>query len=439
MLEGRLLRAIAGSPLEEKFPTFAESFLEHRSKDLGAEQLEGPALAGLARVIASSADAARFLSRRPTLLQRLVEANPESLHDRSRAFLAAVDAPLSDDLEEALDDLRLLRRDETMFAACLDLGGVVRFEGVSAFLSCLAESIVGRALRLARHDVDVAPGEGLAIIGMGKIAGREMTYHSDLDLIFLIQNDGPQSAVDASRIAQRVISYLSTMTGAGRAYTVDSRLRPSGRQGTLVSSFDAYERYQREEAATWEHLALTRARAIAGNVGEASALLARVRKAVLGEGRPAWDEVDEMRRRVQAERLRPDSRIAIKSGPGGIMEVDFLANGTILERGASAHPGPLPSIPAMLSAAGRGSRIDALQSGYRLLRRVQARVRWAADRAAEDVPSEPEPLAVLADLVEPGLEPRAFLERVDATCARNRDAYANVIEAGTINVLCDAV
>jgi glutamate-ammonia-ligase adenylyltransferase len=437
MLEARLRRAVEGSPLEEKFPTFAEPFLELRSKDPGAQQLEGPALVGLARVLASSADAARFLSRRPNLLQRLVQAHPDSLHDRSRELLAEADTRGENDLEEALDDLRLLRRDETMFAACLDLGGLVQFEGVSAFLSCLAESIVGRALRLARRDLEVLPGDGLAVIGMGKIAGREMTYHSDLDLIFLIRDDAPQSAEHASRIAQRLISYLMTMTAAGVAYAVDSRLRPSGRQGMLVSSFDAYERYQREEAATWEHLALTRARAIAGSVGAAGPLLARVREAVLGEGRKAWDEVDEMRRRVQAERTRPGKRLSIKSGPGGIMEVDFLANGTILERGASAHPGPLPSIPAMLSAAGRGPRLNALQSAYRFLRRVQARARWAADRAVEDIPSDPASLAVLADLFEPGLEPSAFLERVEETCARNRDAYAKVIEAGTIDVLCD--
>jgi glutamate-ammonia-ligase adenylyltransferase len=263
-----------------------------------------------------------------------------------------------------------------------------------------------------------------------------MTYHSDLDLIFLVGRDGPQSAADASRIAQRVIGYLNTMTGAGVAYTVDSRLRPSGRQGTLVSSFEAYERYQREEAATWEHLALTRARPIAGAVEAGAALLERVRGAVLGGGRGAWSEVDAMRRRVQAERARPGGGIAVKTGPGGIMEVDFLATGTVLERGASAHPGPLPSIPAMLSAAGRGPRINSLQDAYRFLRRVQARVRWAADRAAEEVPSDPASLAILADLFEPGLEPRALVERIEATCARNRDAYAKVIEAGTIAVLC---
>jgi glutamate-ammonia-ligase adenylyltransferase len=436
MFETRLRRAVEGSPLEEKFPTFAEPFLELRSKDPGAGELEGPALVGLARVLASSADAARFLSRRPNLLQRLLQAHPESLHDRSRELLAEADAGEGEDLEQGLDDLRLLRRDETMFAACLDLGGLIQFEGVSAFLSCLAESIVGRALRMARSRLEVAPGDDLAIIGMGKIAGREMTYHSDLDLIFLVQDDAPESAASASRVAQRAISYLNTMTAAGVAYAVDSRLRPSGRQGTLVSSFTAYERYQREEAATWEHLALTRARAIAGSVETAGPLLVRVRQAVLGAGGGAWDEVDEMRRRVQAERTRPGDRVSIKSGPGGIMEVDFLANGTILERGASAHPGPLPSIPAMLSAAGRGPRLNQLQDAYRFLRRVQARARWAADRAVEDIPSDPAALAVLADLVEPGLEPGQFLERVEATCARNREAYAKVIDAGTIDVLC---
>jgi glutamate-ammonia-ligase adenylyltransferase len=436
MFEARLRREVEGSPLEEKFPTFAEVFLERRSKDPGVDQLKGPALSGLARVLATSVDASRFLSRRPNVLQRLIQAHPESLHERSRELLAEADAADLDDLEQGLDELRLLRRDETMFAACLDLGGLVQFEGVSSFLSCLAETIVARALRMARHAMDGVSGEALAIIGMGKIAGREMTYHSDLDLIFLTRDDGPESAADASRIAQRAISYLNTMTAAGVAYAVDARLRPSGRQGTLVSSFEAYERYQLDEAATWEHLALTRARAIAGHVETAGPLLERVRQAVLGTGRKAWDEVDEMRRRVQVERTRPGDRVSLKSGPGGIMEVDFLANGAILERGASAHPGLLPSIPAMLSAAGRGPQLNAIQDAYRFLRRVQARARWAADRGVDDISSDPASLPVLAELIEPGLGPSELLERIEATCARNREAYAKVIDAGTIDVLC---
>ena len=84
---------------------------------------------------------------------------------------------------------------------------------------------------------------------MGKLGGREFTYHSDLDLIFL-HGDGVEAVPGASRVAQRLISYVTTMTGAGMAYAVDSRLRPSGKQGMLVTSFDGFIAYQSEAAAT---------------------------------------------------------------------------------------------------------------------------------------------------------------------------------------------
>jgi glutamate-ammonia-ligase adenylyltransferase len=121
------------------------------------------------------------------------------------------------------------------------------------------------------------------VIGMGKIAGREFTYHSDLDLIFLYEG-GPEEIARTSRIGQRLISYLSTMTGAGVAYAVDTRLRPSGQQGMLVTSYQGFDQYQCEQAKTWEHLALLRARAIAGDVETAQKLLDRVRRTVIGGG-----------------------------------------------------------------------------------------------------------------------------------------------------------
>jgi glutamate-ammonia-ligase adenylyltransferase len=440
MLERRLREALAGSPLAEKFPTYAESFLELRSKDPGADRLEGPALQGLARVLASSADAARFLTRRPLILERLAYAGPDTLAERGEQLLADTD-PGSDDLETSLDSLRLLRRDETMFAACLDLGGLVPFAQVSWFLSCLAESIVGRAYRLARRQVGAPPtrtdGSGLGIVGMGKIAGREMTYHSDLDLIFLTPDEGPLSAPEASRVAQRLIGYLNTMTGAGVAYAVDSRLRPSGRQGTLLSTFRAYERYQRRDAATWEHLALVRSRAIAGDVAPTRAVLDRVCDAVLGDGRARWSEVGAMRARVQNERTRGSRRIDFKTGRGGIMEVDFLAAGALLERGAATRPTPLPSIPAMLRAIGQSPRLEQLAEDHAYLRRVEARARWAADRAVDRFSREGQTFEVLAELVEPGLDPEQLAYRVSEVRERNRAAYEAVIAAGTIDVLLE--
>ena len=130
----------------------------------------------------------------------------------------------------AVPGLNLGESDETALAACADLGGLAPFEDVSEYLSLVAETTTRFALDLAHRDLPAdASGAGFAVIGMGKIAGREFTYHSDLDLIFLFDG-GAEQIARASRLGQRLISYLTTMTGAGIAYAVDTRLRPSGRR-----------------------------------------------------------------------------------------------------------------------------------------------------------------------------------------------------------------
>src|SRR5262249_20894649 len=190
---------------------------------------------------------------RPELFARIAELGPGALERRAEA-LTRVTLPDPASAREAfLDALRLLRRDELLFAACAHLAGLASFDAVSTFLSRLAETCAQRALEAAEGRSDRFV---LAVLGMGKLAGREFTYHSDLDVIFLFRGDEVADAFPPSRIAQRWISTLATMTAAGYAYQVDSRLRPSGQQGALVTTYEAFARYQVEQAATWEHVAL---------------------------------------------------------------------------------------------------------------------------------------------------------------------------------------
>src|SRR5262249_34150098 len=192
------------------------------------------------------------------------------------------------------------------------------------------------ALELAQRELRGGAGD-FAVIGMGKIAGREFTYHSDLDLIFLY---GGAAAIDrAARLGQRLIAYLGTMTGAGVAYEVDTRLRPSGQQGMLVASLGGYERYQIRDAATWEPLAMLRARPIAGATQPAVDRLRAVRDCVLPHAKPPWGELAALRQRVIDERARGDDSVAaFKTGAGGLMDVDFVAGGRLLARGCRALP-----------------------------------------------------------------------------------------------------
>ena len=425
----RMRGALTGSALADRFPAAGEAFLERRSLDDAAAQIDGPSLLGLARVVATQPAAAGFLSHRPRVLERLAGADAGALDARARALVAAEATWDPGDLEDALDALRLLRREESCFAACLDLGDAVSFEATSEFLSILAESIARRALRLAATP-DSPP---LAVIGLGKIAGHEFTYHSDLDLILLY--DGKPEALEiASRVGQRLISYLTTMTGAGIAYAVDTRLRPSGRQGTLVTSYDAFERYQSERAEIWEHVAVLRARAIAGDIRAAQRMIDRVHTRTIESGADPWPYLASLRERVVAERGREsETQISIKTGLGGTMDVDFLASGGLIECGRAPAPA-LPSIPAMLRAAVDGARADALLADYRFLRVVEARARWVAGRAVESLRGADD-LAAVAELVETGLNVGDLRDLVVAARRRIRGEYLAVTEAGSIRAL----
>jgi glutamate-ammonia-ligase adenylyltransferase len=421
---------VAKTPLAARFERQAADFLERH----GAAPLElAPEIVrGLARLLAASAEAAGFLARRHPLVARLRALDAGYLEARALELEAlALESP-GPDLEAFLDGIRLLRREETLLAACLDLADAAPFEDVSRFLSILAESLVARSLRAAE-----ARGGGLSpcVVAMGKLAGREFTYHSDLDLVFLHPGGAPELAA-VSRVAQRLVGQLTTMTGAGVAYAVDARLRPSGHQGALVTTFDGFEHYQLEQAQTWEHLALLRSRVIAGDPGGGQARLERLRDAVLARSAAPWAYVAALRRRVHAERARegPD-RIAFKTGPGGIMDVEFLAGAGLLERGPAGARASDASIPALLRAATGGPGGERILAGYGWLRRVEARARLVAGRAVEHLATDPETLATVATLVEGAGDAEGFLERMSAVRGEVRAAFEGVASAGTIGVL----
>jgi len=422
--------ALAGSPLAERLPLAAEPLVLRRGGDAAARRLDGRLLVGVARVVATRPEVAGFLSHRPALFARIAEAGPGTLAARARD-LASEDAAAPDaDLEGALDAMRVLRREETCLAAALELGGVVCFEELSWFLSLLAETIARRALGLAQR----GRGAELSVIGLGKIAGREFTYHSDLDLVFL-HDGGAEALAEAARVGQRLISYLTTMTGAGIAYAVDTRLRPSGRQGALVTSLEGFERYQTTQAETWEHLALLRSRAIAGRVADGQAALDRVRRRILEAAVDPWPYLASLRRRVHAERGRESTQAAaIKTGLGGLMDLDFLAEGGVLERRPPVFP-ELPGIPALLRAAHDGPGAGALLEDYAFLRLVESRARWLAGRAVEAVELAPPVGPLVAELVAPGLRAEELGVRLTAARARVAAAFEAVLAAGTLAAL----
>jgi glutamate-ammonia-ligase adenylyltransferase len=208
----------------------------------------------------------------------------------------------------------------------------------------------------ARHGVPcyvvdgVRHKAGFGIVGYGKLGGLELSYGSDLDIVFLHDSHGESRVTDGeipldnsmffARLVRRLVLFLTTQTGSGELYEIDTRLRPDGHKGLLVTSTDAFERYQEDNAWTWEHQALLRARAVAGSVRVAKEF-ERIRKDTLIERikRDALrDDVISMRQKMRKELDRSNAlHFDLKHGAGGIGDIEFLVQYLVLSQ-AKSHP-----------------------------------------------------------------------------------------------------
>ncbi len=331
------------------------------------------------------------LQRFPALLGELVDPEKlyapderEFLRDRLQHNLAALD---DDDDEARLDVLRRTRHAATLRIAAADLSSALPIMRVSDRLSELAEEILHAGLEMAtaqllRRYPDY-PARHFAIIAYGKLGGLELGYTSDLDLVFVYQADPRpdlplEPAVFYTRLAQKLIHCLATPTGAGRAYEVDTRLRPSGASGLLVTPLPALAQYQAENAWTWEHQALIRARPVAGDPELAAGFVA-LRQKILSAPRDPEKlllDVRDMRGKMRAELGPAAGQFDPKQSPGGITDIEFFVQYRVLQC-AAAHPEILRytdvcRLLESLAAAALISRADAefLAESYRRLRRA---------------------------------------------------------------------
>jgi glutamate-ammonia-ligase adenylyltransferase len=222
-----------------------------------------------------------------------------------------------------------------------------------------------------------------AVVGYGKLGGKELGYASDLDLVFLHDDPAEGAFERHARLAQRIITWLTSTTAAGALYDTDVRLRPDGAAGLMVSSLASFRRYQREQAWTWEHQALTRARFVAGDTAIGAAFEAE-REAILRSPRDRaalQTDVIEMRRRMAAGHPNRTALFDLKHDPGGMVDVEFAVQFLVL---AHAHDhaqltrnagniallrmaGDLSLVPASLA--------QAVADAYRDFRRLQHQIR----------------------------------------------------------------
>ena len=329
--------------------------------------LENPAAARrLVDLCGSSRYLAVELARYPVLLDELLDT-PVHGEGLTRDELAvALDERLErvdgDDTEIVVEALAQFQRATLFRIAVADFNGRLPLMKVSDALTFLAEVVLDAALDIAWSEMTARYGEpvyciddtpfraGFGIVAYGKLGGLELSYGSDLDIVFVNDSTGTgqktngerplDNSVFFTRLARRLIHFLTTQTRSGVLYDIDMRLRPSGRKGLLVTTLDAFERYQEADAWTWEHQALLRARAVAGSQDIVARFEDIRRRTLTKTVNPDTlrEDVAGMRQKMRSELDRSDQdAFDLKHGAGGLGDIEFLVQFLVLLN-APRHP-----------------------------------------------------------------------------------------------------
>lgn len=322
--------------------------------------IENPtALAQLVTLSDASPWIAKQLTERPSLLDELIDPrslfqlpNKKDLLDELRRLMLRID---EDDLSEQMDTLRHFRSSHALRVAACEITGILPLMQVSDYLTYIAEAILETSLQLCWHtmtkkhgypDSNETTSAPFIIVGYGKLGGIELSHGSDLDLVFLHnsningETNGAKPIDNQTffmRLGQKIIHMLNTRTAAGELYEIDMRLRPSGNSGLLTASLSAFEKYQWNDAWTWEHQALVRARVVAGNP-ELAEQFKHVRNRVLSRHRKLetlQKDVVDMREKMRIQ-LGSDTHndgtkpFHIKQDTGGIVDIEFMVQYAVL-------------------------------------------------------------------------------------------------------------
>lgn len=331
----------AASECDHKDQTFMRLFdflenISRRSAYLAFLQQHPHELKRVAKLMAQSAWLADYLQRHPILLDELLSDQLMQRIDwkAERALLANSLNACEEDTEAKMDTLRHFQHAQTFRLVVQDLAGKWTVEALSDELSLLADTILHFTVLHAWQSVPKhhRPDPQFAVIGYGKLGGKELGYSSDLDLVYLYQDDHPDAIDLYTKLARRMSTWLSGSTGAGTLYDTDLRLRPDGESGYLVHTVVAFEKYQQEKAWTWEHQSLTRARFVCGNeaIGQA---FEQIRRNILTQERDFEQlktDVIAMREKMFATHSPKDSDV--KYARGGVVDVEFIVQFIVLSQ-----------------------------------------------------------------------------------------------------------
>ncbi|MBL8450157.1 MAG: bifunctional [glutamate--ammonia ligase]-adenylyl-L-tyrosine phosphorylase/[glutamate--ammonia-ligase] adenylyltransferase [Dechloromonas sp.] len=391
----RLLEAAARCADPDEALARGLAFLEtisRRGAYLALLQQYPQALKRVADIVGASSWASEYLNRHPILLDELLDPRLLEVATDWTSFAAELDQNLADhagDAEREMDILREMHHAQVFRLLAQDLAGLHSIERISDHLSDLADILVRRALDLSWSKLRQRHCEHprFAVIGYGKLGGKELGYGSDLDLVYLYEDPSGDAGENYGKLGQRLNTWLSSRTPAGILFETDLRLRPNGDSGLLAVSLEAFRDYQLHHAWVWEHQALSRARFVAGDSRVGEGFEAVRREILCLERDPASlrDEVAAMRQKMlDAHGSKTPGEFDLKHDRGGIIDVEFIVQYLILAH-ARRHPelcGNLGNIALLAIAAGLGlipaDLADGARDAYREYRRLQHLLRLNA-------------------------------------------------------------
>lgn len=404
-----LLEEIAAAPDPDQALRMAVDFVQRAGEGEGTWRLledNRPLLRLLATLFGTSAFLAKDLAYHPELLDALLLAGRAGPR-RTRAELEGVVTARTSagDDETVWNALRRVQKEETLRIGLADVAGELDLEEVLAELSTLADVCLARTFELVQAAaLRRGPVPPMAVLALGKLGGRELGYASDLDVIFVYEGGLEEHEV-ATRVAQRLTWALGAMLEEGKLYQVDTRLRPSGHKGTLVSSVEGWRSYHRSSAQLWERQALIKCRAVAGDAVLGGAIEDDAARFVYAEDLSppiVAAAIRTMRERIEKEIAREGPRRTdLKAGRGGLIDIEFAAQYLQLAHGAQVPglrvSGTRPALDAARAAGLVGEAAHAtLAGGYRFLRTIENRLRIVHDRPIHEYPSDPVELDRLA-------------------------------------------
>ncbi len=381
------------------------------------------------KLIVSLFGMSEFLSKifigHPELLDSMVARTLASSYKEYKVMAEELGLMLhlAGNFEERLDVLRRYRHEEFLRIGMNDIYGKLGQTEIATQLTTLATACLNAACAIARQElsrfgrplyVDSAGNEheaDFAVIGMGKMGGMELNYHSDLDIIYIYDHKGFTDGVKQisnheyfAKLGQKIIMILTTQTREGYVYKLDTRLRPSGNAGPLVTSLDSFKAYHRDEAQVWERQALTKSRVVLGGDTLKEGIEEIIRHTVYG-----FSADDAVKSEIHRLRMRMENEIAresagsynIKTGRGGMVDVEFIVQYLLLKHGHSMpeirSKNTLTALKSIQTAGIMGENdCDTLLTGYKFLRRLENRLRIVHDNSINDLGGAKELLDMLA-------------------------------------------